>query len=229
MTKASILIVDDEKNILSTLSRALRIEDYDVDVAGSAAIAFNKLATKAYDAVLLDVMMPEMDGITMLRKLRDDGNELPVIVMSGHGTIDTAMEATRLGARDFIEKPIASERLLLSLEHALELTRLEQENAELRQLTGFADSLIGESAPMRQLKEQVALAANANATVLITGERGTGKELVARAVHLGSRRANGPYEKLNCAAVPGGVDRERALRTRGGRVHRRDQTTSRQV
>ncbi|MEC7525731.1 MAG: sigma-54 dependent transcriptional regulator [Myxococcota bacterium] len=202
MTKASVLIVDDEKNILSTLSRALRIEDYEVDVAGSASIALGKVSTKAYDAILLDVMMPEMDGITMLRQLRDGGNETPVIVMSGHGTIDTALEATRLGARDFIEKPIASERLLLSLEHALELTRLEAENAELRQMTGATDDLLGDSGPMRQLKEQVALAASANAPVLVQGERGTGKELVARAIHLGSKRADHPYEKLNCAAVP---------------------------
>ncbi len=202
MSKASVLVVDDEKNILSTLSRALRIENYEVDVAGSAPIALEKLATKAYDLVLVDVMMPEMDGITMLRKLRDAGNEVPVIVMSGHGTIDTAIEATRLGARDFIEKPIASERLLLSLEHALALTRLEAENQELRKAAGATDDLLGDSAPMRQLREQVKLAASANAPVLISGERGTGKELVARAIHLGSKRAEGPYEKLNCAAVP---------------------------
>jgi DNA-binding NtrC family response regulator len=202
MPKASVLIVDDEKNILSTLSRALRIEDYEVDVAGSAAIALDKVATKAYDAMLLDVMMPEMDGITMLRKLRESGNDMPVLVMSGHGTIDTAVEATKLGARDFIEKPIASERLLLSLEHALQLTRLEAENEELRARTGATDGLLGDSAPMRQLKEQVQLAASANAPVLIQGERGTGKELVARAIHEGSKRADGPYEKLNCAAVP---------------------------
>ncbi|HJL17525.1 MAG TPA: sigma-54 dependent transcriptional regulator [Sandaracinaceae bacterium LLY-WYZ-13_1] len=201
-TKASVLIVDDEKNILSTLSRALRIEDYEVDVAGSAAIALDKASTKAYDAILLDVMMPEMDGITMLRQLRDEGNEVPVIVMSGHGTIDTAVEATKLGARDFIEKPIASERLLLSLDHALELTRLEAENEELKARTGATDGLLGDSAPMRQLKEQVQLAASANAPVLVQGERGTGKELVARAIHEGGKRASGPYEKLNCAAVP---------------------------
>ncbi len=203
MPKATVLIVDDEKNILSTLSRALRIEDYEADVAGSALIALEKIRTKAYDAVIVDVMMPEMDGITMLRRLRADGHDMPVIVMSGHGTIDTALEATRLGARDFIEKPIASERLLLSLEHALQLTRLEAENEELRERTGFADGLIGDSPPMRQLKEQVRLAASANAPVLVMGERGTGKELVARAIHEGSKRAErGSYEKLNCAAVP---------------------------
>ncbi|MGE0790511.1 MAG: sigma-54-dependent transcriptional regulator [Sandaracinaceae bacterium] len=203
MPKASVLIVDDEKNILSTLSRALRIEDYDADVAGSAKVALEKLRTKAYDAVIVDVMMPEMDGITMLRTLRDQGNAVPVIVMSGHGTIDTAVEATRLGARDFIEKPIASERLLLSLEHTLQLSRLEAENEELRQLTGVASGLIGDSAPMRQLKDQVRLAASANAPVLVIGERGTGKELVALAIHEGSKRKEaGSYEKLNCAAVP---------------------------
>lgn len=202
MPKASVLIVDDEKNILSSLSRALRIEDYEVDVAGSASIALEKTATKAYDLVLVDVMMPGMDGITMLRELRKLGNDVPVIVMSGHGTIDTALEATRLGARDFIEKPIASERLLLSLEHALELTRLENENEELRRATGATGELLGESAPMQQLKAQIGMVANASAPVLVMGERGTGKELVARAIHLGSRRAEHPYEKLNCAAVP---------------------------
>ncbi len=202
MPKASVLVVDDEKNILSTLSRALRIEDYEVDVAGSAAIALDKSSVKAYDAILVDVMMPEMDGITMLRKLREQGNSIPVIVMSGHGTIDTAVEATRLGAHDFIEKPIASERLLLSLERALALHKLEVENEELRARTGALDGLIGDSAPMRQLREQVQLAASANAPVLVTGERGTGKELVARAIHLASKRKKGPLEKLNCAAVP---------------------------
>ncbi len=202
MSKANVLVVDDEKNILSTLSRALRIEDYEVDVAGSAAIALEKTATKAYDAILLDVMMPEMDGITMLRTMREQGNDVPVIVMSGHGTIDTAVEATRLGAADFIEKPIASERLLLSLERALALHKLEAENEDLRKRAGFDDGLIGESAPMRQLRDQVALAASANAPVLVMGERGTGKELVARAIHFGSKRAQGPLEKLNCAAVP---------------------------
>jgi DNA-binding NtrC family response regulator len=202
MPKASVLIVDDEKNILSTLSRALRIEDYEVDVAGSAAIALEKSATRAYDAILLDVMMPEMDGITMLRRLRELGNEVPVIVMSGHGTIDTAVEATRLGAHDFIEKPIATERLLLSLGRALELRKLEVENQELRARTGAFDGLLGDSPPMRQLRDQVQLAASANAPVLVIGERGTGKELVARAIHLGSKRADGPLEKLNCAAVP---------------------------
>ncbi|MGF1464636.1 MAG: sigma-54-dependent transcriptional regulator [Sandaracinaceae bacterium] len=202
MARASVLVVDDEKNILSTLSRALRIEDYDVDVAGSAEVALEKARAKAYDAFLLDVMMPGTDGIAMLRTLRSEGSEVPVIVMSGHGTSETAVEATRLGAHDFIEKPIATERLLLSLERALAFTRLEEENEELRAQTGALDGLIGTSPAMEALRQRIELAATASAPVLIQGERGTGKELVARAIHRGSRRAQRPLEKLNCAAVP---------------------------
>jgi DNA-binding NtrC family response regulator len=202
MAVASVLIVDDEKNILSTLSRALRVEDFDVEVAGSAAIAFEKLGKKAYDVVLLDVMMPDMDGIAVLRTLREQGHEVPVIVMSGHGTIETAVEATRLGAHDFLEKPIGTDRLLLSLGRCLDFQKLESENRELKARAGFADGILGESAPIRALKERIERAASASAPVLVTGERGTGKELVARAIHLGSKRADKALEKLNCAAVP---------------------------
>ncbi len=198
----SLLIVDDEKNILSALSRALRIEDFEVDVAGNASIAIDKVQKAAYDLLLLDVMMPGMDGLEMLRRLREQGNDVPVIVMSGHGSIETAMEATRLGAHDFIEKPIHTERLLLSIDRCLGFRKLESENAELKRRAGATAGLLGESAPMRELKERIALAASAQATVLIQGERGTGKELVARAIHESSKRADGRLEKLNCAAVP---------------------------
>ena len=125
MNRATILVVDDEKNILSTLSRALRVEDFDVDVAGSALIALEKLQKAAYDLVLADVNMPEMTGIQMLQRIRESGNELPVIVMSGAGSIEMAVEATRLGAHDFIEKPIHSERLLLSIGRCLDFKKLE--------------------------------------------------------------------------------------------------------
>ncbi len=202
MSAASVLIVDDEKNILSTLSRALRVEDFDVDVAGSAKVALEKIAKKAYDVVLVDVMMPEMDGIALLRTLREQGQDVPVIVMSGHGTIETAVEATRLGAHDFLEKPIGTERLLLSIGRLLDYQKLASENRELRAQAGFADGLVGESAPMRALRDRIERAAAANAPVLVTGERGTGKELVARAIHLGSKRRERALEKLNCAAVP---------------------------
>lgn len=199
---ASILIVDDEKNILITLSRALRVEGYDVDVAGSGKLALERARTKSYDAVLLDVQLPDLDGLEVLRLLRADREDLPVIVMSGHGTIDTAVAATRSGALDFLEKPIGSERLLVSLSRALDQGRLERENRELRERAGATDALLGDSEPMRELRRSIELIASAHASVLITGERGTGKELVARAIHTRSPRQKGPLEKLNCAAVP---------------------------
>ncbi|NLY94714.1 MAG: sigma-54-dependent Fis family transcriptional regulator [Myxococcales bacterium] len=202
MPRARILVVDDEKNILTSLSRALRVEDFEVDVAGSAALALEKLQKKTYDAAILDVMMPGMDGLELLKAIRAEGKHMPVLVMSGHGSIETAVEATRLGAHDFLEKPIGTERLLLSLERCLDFRRLEVENEELRKRTGALEELIGESEAMRRLRERIQLAASAKAAVLITGERGTGKELVARAIHRASARVDQPLEKLNCAAVP---------------------------
>lgn len=202
MPQASILIVDDEKNILSTLSRALKVEDFDVDVAGNAEISFKKLAAKAYDLLLLDVQLPDQDGLSILRTIRQQQNDVPVIMMSGHGTIDTAVQATQLGAYTFLEKPIGTERLLLAIRNCLGFAQLEAENRELKQRAGATDELLGESKVMVELRSRISLAADANANVLVTGERGTGKELVARAIHLGSKRAEGPYEKLNCAAVP---------------------------
>ena len=149
MPRASLLIVDDEKNILSTLSRALRVEDFEVDVAGNATIGLEKLAKTAYDLVLLDVNLPDVDGIEVLRRLRAQKNDVPVIVMSGHGTIDTAVQATRLGAHDFLEKPIGTERLLLSIERLLAFYKLGEENKELKQRAGVFDALLGDSAPMQ--------------------------------------------------------------------------------
>jgi len=202
MTRASVLIVDDEKNILSTLSRALRVEDYDVDVAGNGSLAQQRIDSKAYDLLLLDVQLPDTDGLTILRELREKGNDVPVVMMSGHGTIETAVEATQLGAYTFLEKPIGTEQLLLTLRNALGMAQLEAENRDLRERSGATDELLGESRVMAELRERIALAADANANVLVQGERGTGKELVARAIHLGSKRAGEPYEKLNSAAVP---------------------------
>ena len=202
MSGPRVLIVDDEKNILSTLSRALRVEDYEVDVAGNATIGKQKLGEKGYDLLLLDVQLPDQNGIELLEELRKSDPELPVVMMSGHGTIDTAVRATQLGAFTFLQKPIGTEQLLLTLRNALGFHRLEAENRELREQTGATSDLLGDSRVMHSLRERLALAADANAAVLITGERGTGKELVARAIHEGSKRNQGPYEKLNCAAVP---------------------------
>jgi DNA-binding NtrC family response regulator len=202
MAKASILLVDDEKNILSTLSRALRVEDFEVDVAGSAEIALEKAKARAYDAFVFDVNLPGMSGLDLIDKLKAEKIEGPILVMSGQGSIETAVEATRRGAHDFMEKPIGTDRLLVSLERALEFKKVSDENKTLRERTGVAAGLLGESAPMRRLRDQIELAASASATVLIMGERGTGKELIAAAIHAGSKRRKGPFEKLNCAAVP---------------------------
>jgi len=205
MVAATILVVDDERNILTSVSRALGLEGYEVEVAGSAEIALEKLAKQSFDAILLDVQLPGIDGLAMLDELREREITAPVIMMSGHATIEVAMEATRRGADDFIEKPIGSDRLVLSLKRSLELRELQQENRELRRRYGPGESLLGQSPSMGRLREQIELAARSTAPVLILGERGTGKELVAAAIHAGSTRASGPLEKLNCAAVPEGL------------------------
>lgn len=202
MTSASILIVDDEKSILTTLSRALRVEDFEVDVAGSSGIALSKIEKKSFDLVLLDVQLPDFSGLELLRRLREQGSDLPVIMMSGHGTIETAVEATRLGAFTFLQKPIGTEQLLLTIRNCLGFAELAAENRELKKRTGATEGMLGESPVMRELRERIGLAANASANVLVLGERGTGKELVARAIHQGSQRTKASYEKLNCAAVP---------------------------
>ena len=205
MPASTILVVDDEQNILSSISTALGIEGYEVEVAGSAEIALEKLGRQSVDAILLDVQLPKMDGLVLLDAIRERDVAVPVIMMSGHGTIELAVEAIRRGAVDFIEKPIGSDRLMLSLEQALKLRKLEDENRELRRRFGPGTKLLGESDAMNALRAQIQLAARSNATVLVLGERGTGKELVAAAIHAGSARANKAFEKLNCAAVPDGL------------------------
>lgn len=195
-------MVDDEAAILSTLKTALSFEGYVVDVAGNIAVAEERLGRAAYDLVLLDVALPDGDGVEFLHRIRRAGNDVAAIMMSGHGTIEAAVRATKLGALDFLEKPLSTDRLLVVVENALRLLRAEAEAEELKAEAGHFDDLIGDSPVMRELAEHVGRAARSSAAVLVTGERGTGKELVARAIHRASPRNRGPLEKLNCAAVP---------------------------
>jgi len=202
MSRANILVVDDEPAILSTLKTALSLEGYAVDVAGSVGLAEERLAKRSYDVLLLDVALPDGDGVQLLERQRAAGSEAQVIMMSGHGSIEAAVRATRLGALDFLEKPLSTDRLLVVLENTLRLVRVEEEANELREQVGYFDELIGTSHAMAELRGQVGRAAKAQASVLVRGERGTGKELVTRAIHRASPRARGPLVKLNCAAVP---------------------------
>ncbi len=202
MPHAHLLVVDDEPSILTTLQKALTLEGYSVDVAGGVKVADEKLKKRSYDLCLFDVQLPDGDGLSLLSQIRSAKNEVPVIMMSGHATIDTAVKATRLGALNFLEKPINTDALLIAVETALRLQRAESEARELRAASGATGELVGESAAIKKLVEQIARAAKSAASVLVTGERGTGKELVARAIHQLSPRAKGPLEKLNCAALP---------------------------
>jgi DNA-binding NtrC family response regulator len=202
MARGHLLVVDDEAAILSTLKKALTLEGYTVDVAGGVRLAEERIQKGNYDVVLLDVALPDGDGVVLLERVRASGNAVPTIMMSGHGTVEAAVRATKLGALDFLEKPLSTDRLLLVVDNALRLIRAEAEAAALKAEAGYFDELVGQSTQMRELRERVLRAARSAAAVLVTGERGTGKELVARAIHRASPRSGGPLEKLNCAAVP---------------------------
>src|SRR6187399_1857714 len=202
MLRGHVLVVDDETSILNTLKKALSLEGYQVDLAGGIALAEERLAKHSYDVVLLDVALPDGDGLELLGRLRAAGNETQVIMMSGHATIDAAVRATKLGALDFLEKPLSTDRLLVMLENAFRLRRAQAEARELKAEAGHFDELLGQSPAMAGLRERVLRAARSAASVLVTGERGTGKELVARAIHRASPREKAALERLNCAAVP---------------------------
>jgi two-component system nitrogen regulation response regulator NtrX len=197
-----ILIVDDEQAIRKTLRGVLEDEGYRVSAVGSGADALKAVADELPDLVFLDIWMPHMDGLETLAELKRLRPEATVVMISGHGTIETAVKATRLGAWDFIEKPLSLEKTLITITRALEHGRLERENAALRERLGERDQIIGDGEPMRALREQIATAAPTSGRVLIHGENGSGKELVARAVHTRSARHERPFVEVNCAAIP---------------------------
>ncbi len=197
-----ILVVDDEPNIRKLLAGVLQDEGFEVSTAADTAAAQALLASRPVDLMLLDVQLPDQDGLSFLRKLQAGDTAPPVIMMSGHGTIANAVEATHLGALDFIEKPIQAGRLLVSVANGLNLKRLRSENADLRTALNLTGDLLGSSSAMAQLRDQIAQAAPTDARILITGENGTGKELVARALHKASLRSARPFIKVNCAAIP---------------------------
>ena len=199
---ASILIVDDEVSILNSLSSILEDEGYDVSVAKSGVEALKLCATSPPELMMLDIWMPEMDGLETLRRLRELVPNTQVMMMSGHGSIETAVKAIKLGAYDYIEKPLSLENVTLRVKHALDQHRLEQENRTLRTKVERKFELIGHSPAMQQLKQLIATAGPTNSRVLIGGENGTGKELVARAIHQHSVRATRPFVAVNCAAIP---------------------------
>ena len=180
----------------------LEYEGYAFSEASSGEDGLHRIETDAPDAVLLDIKMPRMDGLEILARIKQSDPSLPVVVISGHGTIATAVEATRLGAFDFMEKPLERDRVLLVVRNALRSGRLERENRDLKLTFEERFNLIGDSAPMKAVSDQIALAAPTKASVLVTGESGTGKELVARAIHRNSPRAGKAFVKVNCAAIP---------------------------
>ncbi len=199
--KAQLLIVDDEANTLASLSRAFRLAGHEAVVCDSAAKALELAKVRAFDLILSDVVMPGKDGLTLLEDLKSQGVATPVVMMSGQAHIEMAVRATRLGALDFLEKPIATEKLLLTVDNALRLQRLESENRQLRERLGKHE-IVWKGEAMRRIMAQVERVAASETRVCILGETGTGKELVARTLHERSSRASGPFVTLNCAAVP---------------------------
>ncbi len=199
---SEILIVDDESSIRRSLAGILSDEGFTTREAVDGESALEEVRRNEPDGVLLDIAMPGRDGLEILGELREGWPLLPIMMMSGHGTIETAVRATQLGAFDFVEKPLSVDKILITIRHALDHARLEKENRRLRAEALRARVILGETEPMVRLKKQIAQAAPTNGWALITGENGTGKELVARQIHIGSKRADGPFVEVNCAAIP---------------------------
>ncbi len=198
----TILVVDDETQIRNTLEGVLADEGYKTLLAGSGEECLEVLRHKAADVVLLDIWLPGMDGLETLEKLVESEDHPEVIIISGHGNIEQAVRATKLGAFDFLEKPLSIERTLIVLKNAIDAKRLRCENLEFKKQFQTRSVIVGESIPMKALRQQIALMAPTNGRVLIYGESGTGKELAARAIHAQSLRKDEPYVEVNCAAIP---------------------------
>src|SRR5712671_630962 len=200
--KPTILIVDDEPGVRTALTGVLKDEGYGVEAVATGEACLERLTRGPVDLIVLDVWLPGMDGLVTLQRLRERQVDAQVVLISGHGNIESAVRAIKLGAFDFVEKPLSLEKTVLVIRNALRQRRLEAENQALRARVDRHQTMIGESYVMRQLREQVAMAAPTNGRVLIYGENGTGKELVARTVHGLSRRRAAAFVELNCAAIP---------------------------
>src|SRR5687768_6005607 len=200
---AEILIIDDEKAIRKALTEILSAEGYKTDEAGDGEEGLKKFKERSYDVVLCDIKMPKLDGIEFLQKAGEANSDVPIIVISGHGNIDTAVDAVKKGAFDYISKPPDLNRLLITLRNAMDRTSLVAETKVLKRKVSRVQEIIGESAPIKKIKETIDKIAPTDARVLITGDNGVGKELVARWIHEKSNRASGPIVEVNCAAIPG--------------------------
>jgi two-component system nitrogen regulation response regulator NtrX len=199
---ASILVVDDEPGVRSSVAGVLRDEGFEVETVGTGEECLELVAQRAYDVVVLDIWLPGIDGLTTLQRLVERQVDAQVVIISGHGNIESAVRAIKMGAFDFVEKPLSLEKTVLVVRNALRQRDLESENRALRARVDRQDMMVGESPAMRHLREQVAMAAPTQGRVLILGENGTGKELVARTIHQLSRRRTGPFVEVNCAAIP---------------------------
>ncbi len=202
MAHSSILIVDDEPGVRSALGGVLRDEEYDVEAVETGEACLERVTRKSFDVIVLDIWLPGMDGLATLTRLRERQVDAQVIVISGHGNIESAVRAIKMGAYDFVEKPLSLEKTVLVVRNAIRQRTLEAENRDLRARVDRRLTMVGESEAMVQLREQVAMAAPTNGRVLVFGENGTGKELVARSIHGLSKRHGGPFIEVNCAAIP---------------------------
>jgi two-component system, NtrC family, nitrogen regulation response regulator NtrX len=200
--KPRILVIDDEAEIRRSVRMILEYEGYDVVEASSGPEGLAMIEREPPDLVFLDIKMPGLDGLEALQRVRQTNESLPVVIISGHGTVSTAVEATKLGAFDFIEKPLASERVLVTIRNALDQTRLQTENRTLKRAAEARHQMVGESPALRHVWDAVKRAAPTNATVLLLGESGVGKELVARSIHRNSLRSRERFVQVNCAAIP---------------------------